>query len=160
MRYLGIDYGEKRIGLSYGDELGIAISLPAAVEDLFEKRLSTIARVIKERKIDELVVGYPYNMDGTVGFKAKEVDRFIEKLEALFHLKVHRTDERLTSCQAENERDVPGAKRKHLSPKQQQAYRRTGQIDSRAAAILLQDFLDANLPAPPPPFEEGTSDEE
>ena len=74
MHCLGIDYGEKRIGLSYGDELGIAIPLPAAISQKKANRFNIIATLIEKRSITHLVVGYPYNMDDSIGFKAKEVD--------------------------------------------------------------------------------------
>ena len=83
MNYLGIDYGEKRIGLSTGDDdVRLAVPVPAAVEPTREARLAHIEREIQQRRIGELVVGYPFNMDGSVGFKAKEVDAFIAELEA------------------------------------------------------------------------------
>ena len=95
MNFLAIDYGERRIGLAHGDsEIGIAMPVPAAVEPDFEGRLAHIAAEIKARRIGTLVVGYPVNMDGSVGFKAREVDAFIAQLEARFALPVVRTDER------------------------------------------------------------------
>lgn len=138
MNYLGVDYGEKRIGLSYADELGIAVPIPAAMG---KSKWDIIASVIKERKVDELVVGYPFNMDGTIGFKAKEVDVFIKDLEKRYSLPVHRFDERLSSHQAEMDMEVMGIGRKKKSIKARQEARRTGELDSRAAAIILQDFL-------------------
>ncbi len=148
MRALAIDYGEKRIGLAYGDELGLAYPLAAALEPELEGRLMHIAQVIAQRKIDTLVVGYPLHMDGTLSAKAREVDAFIETLQKRFALPVVKTDERLTSVQAETL-----GKKKFKSVKQQQQQRRSGQTDSRAAAIFLQDYLDQivlpDLPAIP-----------
>lgn len=142
MNYLGIDYGEKRVGLSFGDEIGVAVPIPAAVEPSKEERFAHIGKVITERRIQEIVVGYPYNMDGTVGFKAKEVDAFIEELEKRFNLPIHRSDERLTSHQASAELNAMGGKkRKKKTPKAQQASRKTGELDSRSATLILQDFL-------------------
>lgn len=135
-RCLGIDYGEKRIGLAYGDELGVATPLPAAVETRKADRMATIGRLIQERGIERLVVGYPYNMDGSVGFKAREVDAFIKKLETAFSLPVERLDERLTSREAG----------RTMSLKELRQTRKSGILDSRAAALILQDYLDANLP--------------
>lgn len=150
MRMLGIDYGEKRIGLAYGDELGLAYPLPAAVESASEARWAHIAQVIRQRRIDTLVVGYPYHMDGSVSEKAREVDGFIAQLEDKFALPVIRTDERLTSVAAEN----IGGKKKPKSVKQRQQARRSGETDSRAATIFLQDYLDQMVLLPPPDFEE------
>ncbi len=138
-RCLGIDYGEKRIGLAYGDELGVATPLAAAVDARKVDRIATIGRVIKERRIEQLVIGYPYNMDGTVGFKAKEVDAFITKLEETFNLPVTRIDERLTSREAG----------RTMSLKELRQTRQSGILDSRAATLILQDYLDARTTLPP-----------
>jgi putative holliday junction resolvase len=136
MRYLGIDYGAKRIGLANADDLGLATPLPALIEAAGEKRWAKLGEVIKARRITALVVGYPYNMDGTAGFKAKEVDAFVAELKARFGLPVHLVDETLTSYAAES-----SIKKKDLRD-----VRDTGLIDSRAATIILQDFLDQRNP--------------
>ena len=93
--------------------------------------------MIEERRITDLVVGYPYNMDGSAGFKAEEVDSFIDLLTERFGLHVHRVDERLTTHQAESDLKLASKK-----TKRNRKTRRSGEIDSRAAAIILQDFLD------------------
>ena len=132
MKLIGIDWGEKRIGLAFADELGIACPLPAAVERTKKERLRAIGRVIEERDADALVVGYPLNMNGTVGFKAKAVDGFISELEGRFGLPVYRADERLSSHTVEQ-----GFRGKKMPD------RKTGQIDSSAAALILQDFVES-----------------
>ena len=142
MRCLGIDYGEKRIGLSYGDDLGVATPLPALTAAEAAARWTKLAGVIAQRRVTDLVLGYPYNMDDTVGFKAKEVEAFAEKLKAAFALPVHFVDERLTSHEAAA--GIPKAKHREV--------RASGEIDSRAATLILQDFLSQRFP--PPPLEE------
>ena len=62
MRAIGIDYGERRIGLSYGDEIGVATPLEPAVEKSEDERIAHLARVAQERNATDLVVGYPYNI--------------------------------------------------------------------------------------------------
>ena len=143
MRYLGIDYGSRRIGLSYGDEIGVATPLPALVDEDPAKRWTALAAVVKARRITDLVLGYPFNMDDSVGFKAKEVDEFAERLRSDFGLPVHLIDERLTSYEAES--TIPKSKRREV--------RSSGLIDSRAATIILQDFFEVKLPLPPPEDE-------
>jgi putative Holliday junction resolvase len=143
MRFLGIDYGTRRIGLAYGDELGIATPLPALTDADPAKRRAGLAAVVKARRVTDLVLGYPYNMDGSTGFKAKEVDAFAEKLRADLGLPVHLIDERLTSHLAEA----------GMTQLELREIRSTGIVDSRAAALILQDFLDQRFP-PPPPAEE------
>lgn len=144
MNWLGIDYGEKRIGLAAGDELGIAVPLAAAVEPDAEARFGRIGAEIERGRVDELVVGYPYHMDGTVSAKAREVDGFIAELERRFGLPVHRVDERLTSYAAEEHLKAAGRRPKR---KDIRRHRRTGEVDSRAATLILQDFLDTREPA-------------
>ncbi len=136
MRFLGIDYGTRRIGLAIGDELGVATPIPALVEpDLAARRLA-LAAVVKQRRIDEIVIGYPLNMDGTAGYKAKETDVVAEQLRAEFGLPVHLVDERLTSHIAEQ----------GMNQKQLREIRAKGIVDSRAAAVILQDYLDQRFP--------------
>lgn len=136
IRFLGIDYGTRRIGLASGDELGLASPLPALVDADPAKRWQGLLDEVRRRRISELVLGYPYNMDGTAGFKAKEVDAFAEKLKAETGLPVHLVDERLTSHEAES----------HIPSHKRRALRASGVIDSRAAALILQDYLDQRFP--------------
>lgn len=136
MRCLGIDYGTKRVGLAHGDDLGVATPLPALIDAEDAARWTKLAEVITQRRITDLVLGYPYNMDGSVGFKAKEVDAFAAKLNLQFSLPVHRVDETLTSYAAEAT----------IAKKSRRAVRDSGLIDSRAACLILQDFLDQRLP--------------
>ena len=132
MNTLGIDWGERRIGLAFVDELGIALPIDAAVAPSKKERMRQIETVIERRRVQRLVVGYPLNMDGSVGFKAKEVDVFIEELEKRFRLPIFRVDERLSSHSVEQ--GLKGQKKK--------PDRKSGEIDSRAAALILQDFVE------------------
>lgn len=141
MRCLGIDFGARRIGLSYGDDLGVATPLPALIEADPAKRWAALAGVVAARRITELVLGYPLNMDDTAGFKAKEVDAFAERLRLEFKLPVHLVDERLTSYEAES--TIAKSKRRGV--------RASGVIDSRAATIILQDYLNQRFPPEAPP---------
>jgi putative Holliday junction resolvase len=144
MRCLGIDYGARRIGLSYGDDLGVATPLPALTDADPAKRWSALLALIAQRRITDVVIGYPLNMDGTAGFKTKEVNAFAARLRAEVKLPVHLVDERLTSYEAES--TIPKSKRRDM--------RASGIIDSRAATIILQDFLLQKFGLPPPD-EEG-----
>lgn len=140
MRCLGIDYGTRRIGLSYGDDLGVATPLPAITEADEAKRWAALAAVVKLRQPTEFVLGYPFNMDDSVGFKAKEVDAFAARLRAEFGLPVHLVDERLTSYEAES--TIAKSKRRDV--------RASGIVDSRAATLILQDFFSQKFGVPPP----------
>ncbi len=136
MHCLGIDYGTKRVGLAHGDDIGVATPLAALVDADPAVRWTKLGEIIRARRITDLVLGYPYNMDGSVGFKAKEVDAFAAKLKEQFGLPVHLVDETLTSYAAES--SVPKKARREV--------RGSGLIDSRAACLILQDFLDQKLP--------------
>ncbi|HWA11131.1 MAG TPA: Holliday junction resolvase RuvX [Opitutaceae bacterium] len=136
MRCLGIDYGTKRIGLSFGDDLGVATPLPALVEADPGRRWAALADVAKRRQVTDFVVGHPLNMDDSVGPKAKEAEAFADRLRAEFGLPVHLVDERLTSYEAES--SIPKGRRREV--------RASGLVDSRAATLILQDFLDQKSP--------------
>ena len=148
MRCLGIDFGEKRVGLSYGDDLGVATPLPALTDPVPRVRMEALAAVIRQRRITDLVLGHPLNMDDSAGFKAKEVEAFAARLRAEFALPVHLVDERLTSYEAEA--SIPRHKRR--------AVRATGLVDSRAACLILQDFLEQHLPPRISGSDDGESD--
>jgi len=141
MRFLGIDHGSHRIGLAYGDEIGVATPLPAIATDDVSKQWAGLASVLKNRRITEVVVGHPLNMDGSSGPKAQEVEVFARRLRTEFGLPVHLVDERLTSYEAES--TIPPSKRR--------AIRKSGLIDSRAATIILQDYLDTRISIEPAP---------
>jgi len=139
--YLGIDYGTKRIGLAWADELGIALPIGAVpgVDD--QSYLHRIADLIEAKEVNELIVGYPIHLDGTVGVRAKEVDVFIATLEKSFAMPVHRVDERLTSLAAEESLGVQSNKKKKKN---------LGKIDASAAGIILRDFIENRNVIPPP----------
>lgn len=136
MRFLGIDHGARRIGLSYGDELGVATPLPAITEKDPAKRWAALRAVVTQRRITALVMGWPLNMDGTSGLKAQEIEDVAQKLKAELNLPVHLVDERLTTFEAES--TIAKSKRRDL--------RASGIIDSRAATIILQDYLNDVFP--------------
>ncbi|MDE3084736.1 MAG: Holliday junction resolvase RuvX, partial [Verrucomicrobiota bacterium] len=106
-----------------------------------EKRWLALAALVDSRRITDFVLGHPLNMDGSVGAKAREVEVFAARLRAEFGLPVHLIDERLTSYEAEA--TIPSAKKR--------AVRASGLVDSRAATLILQDFLDQKFPPAPPP---------
>ncbi|MBM3855395.1 MAG: Holliday junction resolvase RuvX [Verrucomicrobia bacterium] len=143
MRVLGIDYGSRRIGLSYGDELGVATPLPALIAKDAGQRWAALATVVRHRGVTDLVMGHPLHMDGTAGPKAREVEAVAERLRRELGLPVHLVDERLTSHEAES--TIAKAQRRNV--------RASGIVDSRAATLILQDFLDQRVPPPAPAGE-------
>ncbi len=144
MRCLGIDHGARRIGLSYGDELGVATPLPALIEADEGRRWAALLALVAQRRITDIVLGHPLNMDDSAGPKAKAAEAFAGRLRVATGRPVHLIDERLTSYEAES--TIAKSKRRDV--------RASGIIDSRAATIILQDFLDLKIPAPPPDDQE------
>jgi putative Holliday junction resolvase len=125
------------MGLAFGDDIGVATPLPALAFSDPAKQWEGIVSVVRDRKITDIVIGHPLNMDGTSGPKAQEVEVFARKLHSEFGLPVHLVDERLTSYEAEST----------IAPARRRAVRKSGLIDSRAATLILQDFLDGRIPA-------------
>jgi len=137
--FLGIDYGAKRVGLSHGDELGFAFPLPAATAAEAEERFAQIGREIARLKVTQLVLGYPLSLEGEKTKRCLEVDAFAGELTRRFGLPIELVDEGLTSQAA----DALSGQRKPRSSKERQDQTRSGERDSRAAAVLLQDFLNS-----------------
>jgi putative Holliday junction resolvase len=117
--------------------------LPALIDPSPKVRREQLAALIRRRRITDLVLGHPLNMDDTAGFKAREAEAFAAQLQKDFGLPIHLVDERLTSYEAE--RSIPKQQRRTV--------RASGLIDSRAACLILQDFLNERFP--PSPVEES-----
>lgn len=93
VRILGLDIGTKRIGVAVSDPLGITAQSVAVVECKgSEKDLERIASLVKEYKVTEIVVGVPYNMDGSEGPQAQQVRRFMAEITARVGLPVREWD--------------------------------------------------------------------
>ena len=133
-RILGIDYGERLIGLALSDPTGI-IARPLLTLDQKEDNdwNSTLLAICQEQEVGSIVVGYPLNMKGEKSPQTDKVDQFILLLKKITPLPVHTYDERLTSVAAKRELVRQGIKTGHDK----------GAVDQTAAALLLQDYLDA-----------------
>lgn len=132
-RKMGVDYGDKRIGIALSDLLCI-ISSPYEVyiNRGEEDALKHLDMLIKQNHVDEVAMGLPLNMDGSEGERAKIHREFGEKLEAYSGVKVHFIDERLTSAEAEDILISSGVRRE----------KRKELIDKIAAQLILQTFID------------------
>lgn len=137
---LGIDYGHKRVGLSiYHHDVDMVLPLPAIVSNDDNIKISKIATIVDQERVKTIVIGYPLNMDGTVGQQARHVDKFIQDLtQALPNVHIVRSDERLTSEEATKTLNSAIG---HQSAVRTIKRRKTGVIDSQSAVIILQDFL-------------------
>ncbi len=132
MRYLAVDLGAKRTGLAVGDdESGICSPLGVIETSSESERWRRLNQAIVDEAPDALVVGWPINMDGTVGPAAKASEQFARIAEERFDLPVHLQDERLTSYAADEAMARTG-----LTHAQKKARR-----DALAAAALLRAFF-------------------
>ncbi|WP_199348560.1 Holliday junction resolvase RuvX [Microcoleus sp. FACHB-SPT15] len=130
---LGLDVGNKRIGVAGCDGLGlIATGLTTIERTSFDRDVAQLRHLVEQRQVEVLVVGLPYLMDGTIGTQARKVQKFTARLSAALGLPVEYVDERLTSVEAE---ELVKAERRSLSDNK-------GLIDRKAAAIILQQWLD------------------
>jgi len=130
---LGLDVGSKRIGVAGCDGTGlIASGLTTIERTSFDRDVVQLRELVEQRQVQVLVVGVPYSMDGTLGFQARKVQKFAARLAEALQLPVEYVDERLTSFEAEEL-----LKAEKRSPSRNKAL-----IDRKAAAIILQQWLD------------------
>ncbi len=133
-RILGIDYGEKRVGLAVSDPLNIiAQPLITLIREDSVGWWHQLEAVIVEQEIVTIVVGYPLTMKGTKSAQTEKVDRFILDLGERMTIPIDRYDERLTSVAAQRALIQQGIK----------ASRNKEAVDYTAAALILQDYLDS-----------------
>ena len=140
MRILSIDFGEKKIGLAISDPLGITAQ---GLETLRGKKKDEVPEALlklcQEYGVEEVVIGLPINMNGSLGPKAKEVLAFVPELEKTLKLPVKTWDERLTSLEAGRLMIAEGLSRKKQKEKS----------DRLAAMLILQSYLAAKKGAKP-----------
>ena len=135
MRYLGLDLGTRTLGTAISDT---TLTIATTHETIrfndsdYDSLIPKIKELIEEYKISKIILGFPKNMNNSIGERGEIALNFKEKLESAFNLPVYMQDERLTTRQAENlliSNDTSRKKRKKV-------------IDSLAATIILQSYLD------------------
>lgn len=133
-RVLGIDYGDVRIGIAVSDLMGWTAQ---GVETIHRKNeeqdIARIGELIRQYEVEKIVLGFPKNMNGTIGPRGEISQQFAEMLTEKFGLPVILWDERLSTMAAERmlvSADVSRKKRKQV-------------VDKMAAAIILQNYLDS-----------------
>ncbi len=135
MRYLGLDLGTRTLGISLSDKTGTIASAYKTIrfeENDYDSLIPELKELIKEYQIETIVLGFPKNMNNTVGERGITTLSFKEKLERELNIKVVMQDERLSTVEATNymiEADISRKKRKK-------------KVDSLAANIILQTYLD------------------
>ncbi|MDD2409190.1 MAG: Holliday junction resolvase RuvX [Bacilli bacterium] len=132
MKHLGMDLGTKTLGLATSDKLGI-IASPYKLLRFNDINLliAELLEIIAKEKIDVLVLGYPKNMDNSLGFAVQRTIEFKELLQSKCNLPLHLIDERLSTVEAENmliDANVSRKKRKNI-------------IDEVSASIILDTYL-------------------
>lgn len=139
-RWLGIDLGEKRVGIALSDPDAFL----ASARDVLELKnpneaLSRVVETCRALNATGVVVGLPLNMDGSRGPAALKAEEFAEKLKERLNLPVRLWDERLTTKVAHSVMIEGGARRE----------KRRDTVDKLAAQLMLQSFLDAHSASPP-----------
>lgn len=135
MRILGLDFGTKTLGVAVSDELGWTaqgIETIRIDEENGEYGFDRLRQLIEKYAVEEIVIGFPKNMNGTIGPRGEATQRFAEQVKQMFSLPVVLWDERLSTMAAERmliAADVSRKKRKKV-------------IDKMAAVMILQSYLD------------------
>jgi RNAse H-fold protein YqgF len=134
-RILGIDYGSVRVGLSVSDPLGL-IAQPIEAFRNDASLFTHLGQVSARENVTLIVVGMPLNLKGQKAQKAEEVQKFIGRLKEEIGIKILTWDERFTTTIANQTMLAMGTKKKERQKKD-------GRIDSMAAAVMLQGYLDS-----------------
>ncbi|HTP13434.1 MAG TPA: Holliday junction resolvase RuvX [Bacteroidota bacterium] len=134
-RYLGIDFGSRRIGLSLSDPLGI-IARPYETVGNDPSVWNRLREIIGREQVVLCVVGMPLNLKGEKASKAKEVDAFVDKLKRATGTTVILWDERFTTAIAQHTLREMNVRKKGRDAK-------SGTVDAMAAAVILQSYLDS-----------------
>lgn len=134
MRKLGIDYGDSRVGVAITDPLGItAQGLETITHNGNDKIvLKRLDELFKEYEVDTIIVGMPYNMDGTKTFRAEVTEKFIHKLKCKYNTKkIVTMDERLTTVEAQRTMNDLGINK----------HKKRQIIDTISAVYILEKYI-------------------
>ncbi|MBE7053010.1 MAG: Holliday junction resolvase RuvX [Ruminococcaceae bacterium] len=135
MRILGIDYGDARVGVAVSDPMGFtAQGVKTLNNKVFDKMMQSLKEIIDEYNPEKIIVGLPKNMDGSIGFRGEITKDFCEKLSGITTAQIILLDERLTTVTAD----------RYLSATNTRGKDRKKVVDTVAACIILQDYLDSN----------------
>ena len=137
MRIMGLDYGSKTIGVAVSDPMGLTAQgleiIRREEENKLRKSLRRIEELVKEYQVEEIVLGFPKNMNNTIGERAQKSLQLKETLERRLGLPVIMWDERLTTVEADRTLIEAGVRRES----------RKKYVDMIAAVFILQGYLDA-----------------
>ncbi len=137
MRIMGLDFGSRTVGVAVSDLLGITAqgveTITREEENKLRKTCARIEELIREFEIETIVLGYPKNMNNTIGDRALKTEEFMEMLKRRTGLPVILWDERLTTLASERILIESGVRREN----------RKAVIDKVAAGLILQGYLDS-----------------
>ena len=132
MRIMAIDYGDARTGVAISDPAGLLAGYTTVIQSRKPEQVTEeLCRLIKERQVDELVMGFPRNMDGTEGPRAELYRAFAAGLEAASGMPVYLWDERRTTIEAHQILHTGGKKMKQHK----------ANVDAVAASLILEGYL-------------------
>ena len=137
MRYLGLDLGSKTLGISISDRTNTIASVYTTIyfkEDDYDSLFPIIKDIIDKEGITAIVLGFPKNMNNTIGKRAEITLEFRDKLKSIIGIDVYLMDERLTSVISNNVLISADISRK----------KRTKKVDGMASVLILQSYLDRN----------------
>lgn len=141
MRLLGLDVGDRRIGVALSDETAtLASGLPTLQRVGPRKDVRAVAELVRLNDVGEVVIGQPRRLDGTLGLQAEKVQAFVDSLRPVLRVPLTNWDERFTTTIAEQtliEAHVRRQKRREV-------------VDQVAAVLILQSYLDYRKQAGPP----------
>ena len=134
MRYLGLDLGSKTLGVAVSDKTGLIASTYKTIrhDEEYDSLIDVVKNLVFELEIDAIVLGFPKNMNNTIGPKGELSLEFKEKLEHVLDVPVYLQDERLSTKSATDILIASDVSRKN----------RKKVVDSMAASIILQTYLD------------------
>ncbi len=134
MRVMGVDYGDVRIGVALSDPLGFTAQAFTVLDARKTPDVSAaLADIAIKQEVSRIVVGYPRNMNGTVGERAQKSELFAQQLERATGLPVSLVDERLSTVSAQRMLITGHVRRE----------KRRAVVDKVAAALILQTYLDS-----------------
>ena len=140
MKFLGIDYGTKRIGIALSDEGG-TLAFPKEIVLNDENTFDKIGNLLKEEDISEIVIGESVDFSGRLNALSIRIEEFISELVIKFKIPIHKQKEFLTSVEARR----TNVSKRGLSPSQAHSRlkdKKRGRVDAAAAALILQRYLD------------------
>ncbi|MCX7922149.1 MAG: Holliday junction resolvase RuvX [Clostridia bacterium] len=135
MQILGIDYGDSRIGIAKSDPFGWTAQGLETInwKGNLSQPVQRIKELVREYNIEKIVVGFPKNMNGTIGPRGEKTQEFIEKLSGAVSVEIIKWDERLTTVAANRTMHEMGVK----------TSKKKGLVDQIAAVYILQGYLDS-----------------